>query len=248
MPIERVKMTELAVKRNPYNDIYRAEVGLAYSDAAVARLAGQLGDPNTSVDDAKAQFLKAEQSFLDTIEFAPAEYDNYVFLANLYNTMSEYFDPSYSAKAIDIARRGVEVEPYGPAVRAELARALAVSGRAEEAIREASYALEARSGLRRGRAAALGDLREERAVGQGAGAAQDGRGRQTRSDRSRRVDPSYRGKPHRPVARVGNRHQRCSCVRWRNPWAVEGREPACDGTSAQRKTASAEAHDEHRRL
>jgi tetratricopeptide (TPR) repeat protein len=157
---ERVRMTELAVKRNPYNDIYRAEVGLAYSDAAIARLAGQLGDPNTSVEDARALFLKSEQSLLDTIAFVPPEYDNYVFLSNLYNTMAEYFDRAYLAKAIEIARKGTEVEPYGPAVRAELARALAESGKVDEAIKEAAYAVKLDPGYAQG-ALLLSDIYEK---------------------------------------------------------------------------------------
>ncbi len=98
--------------------------------------------PSRTSQAARTEFLKAEEALLDAIEFVPAEYDNYVFLANLYNLGADYIDPAYGDKAIDIARQGVEVEPYGPAIRFQLARALLRAGEYDEARDEAAYAAE----------------------------------------------------------------------------------------------------------
>jgi len=141
-PDQRVAETQKAVALNPFNDIYRAEVGLAYSDWAIARLSGQAGDPSTAQQEAFELLQKAEQAHLATIEFVPPEYDNYVFLANLYNTMAEYYDPTYYGRAIGIARRGIDVEPFGPAVRVEYARALLSTEKRAEAIEQLEYSLE----------------------------------------------------------------------------------------------------------
>ena len=136
-----------AVKLNPTNDIYRAEVGLAYQDELINALtqalqqqqAGQ--DPSQSLNVAKQRFDLAEAEMLSTIEFVPPEYDNYVFLANLYNLGGQYFDPSYYDKAIEIAKRGIEVERYGPAIRYQLAQAYQGKGQTNDAIRVLKYSM-----------------------------------------------------------------------------------------------------------
>ena len=65
-----------------------------------------------------------------------------MFLSNLYNTMGQaYGDVSYYGKAIDIAKKGIEVEPFGPAIRLEYARALANTGKTDEAVKELEYAM-----------------------------------------------------------------------------------------------------------
>jgi tetratricopeptide (TPR) repeat protein len=92
------------------------------------------------IQSAHAEFLKAEEGLLDTIEFVPWEYDNYVFLANLYNVTADTIDPAYREKAVEIARRGMEVEEYGPAIRFQLARALMELGEYEEAREHAETA------------------------------------------------------------------------------------------------------------
>jgi tetratricopeptide (TPR) repeat protein len=54
----------------------------------------------------------------------------------------QLLDPAYYNKAIDVATRGVvQVEPYGPALRAQLARALYATGRVEPAIAHLKFAL-----------------------------------------------------------------------------------------------------------
>ena len=119
-----------AVSLNPFNDMYRAEVGLAltdevfdaYSAAQAAQAQGQ--DPAASMAAMQLKFQQAEAALLDTIAFVPAEYDNYVFLSNLYNVAGQMIDPSYYDKAVAIADKGIEVEPFGPALRVQRARAL----------------------------------------------------------------------------------------------------------------------------
>jgi len=142
--------TESAIKAmrlNPYNDMYRAEIGLAYTDEIIDNLnaasqAQQQGqDPMPYQQAAAEKIALAEAAFLSTIKFVPWEYDNYVFLANLYNLAGQTVDPSYYEKAVEIARRGVEVERYGPAIRTQLARALISTGKTDEAVKELEYAV-----------------------------------------------------------------------------------------------------------
>jgi len=130
-----------AVKLNPYNDMYRAEVGLAYMDYASQVLASAQQGDTATIQQAYNLMQQAERSFKDTIKFVPAEYDNYVFLANLYIQMGNYFDPAYYEQAKAIALQGIGVEKYGPAVRVEYARALHATQEDPEAIKQLKYSL-----------------------------------------------------------------------------------------------------------
>jgi len=141
---ERVDHVQQAIRLNPYNDMYRAELGLAYTDIAVDYVTQMQsgGDPNTLRPQAELMFSNAEDAFIDVIEFVPWEYDNYVFIANLYNFGAEYLDPAYRADAIEWAEKGVEVEPFGPAIRYQLSRALVGEGRLDEAQEHMEAAVE----------------------------------------------------------------------------------------------------------
>lgn len=133
---ERTAYAQQAVQLNPWNDMYRAEVGLALTDEAIAALNSANTQGGQSAEALRSSFTRAETSLQDTINFVKWEYDNYVFLANLYNLGGQYIDPSYRQKAIDIAEQGTKVEPYGPAVRFQLARALQTIGREDDAVKE----------------------------------------------------------------------------------------------------------------
>ncbi len=143
----RTALTKRAVQLNPFNDMYRAEVGLALTDEVLANLqaantaSASGGDTSQYLAAARQAFVEAEKSFIDTIDFVPWEYDNYVFLANLYNMGAQALDPSYVDKAIAIGKRGIEVEPYGPAIRVQLARAYELNRQPEEAIKQLSIAV-----------------------------------------------------------------------------------------------------------
>lgn len=129
---ERVEAAREAVRLNPNNDMYRAEVGLALLE----QVDGAQGDAQR-----RAAVLAAEESLLDTIKFVPAEYDNYVFLASLYNSAGAYTgDPTYYEKAADIAERGIEIEKYGPAIRLQYASALYSLGDNEESFKQLEIA------------------------------------------------------------------------------------------------------------
>jgi len=142
----RVEQVERALALNPYNDMYRAELGLAHIDNMVGLLnqAKNMGETDALpyIQSARTEFTKAEEALLDTIEYVPWEYDNYVFLANLYNVAADTLDPRYRTDAVEIARKGVEVEEYGPAIRLQLARALLELGEYDEAREHATYAME----------------------------------------------------------------------------------------------------------
>lgn len=131
---DRVNAAEKAATLNPFNDMYRAEVGVAYRDlfiqylnaASQAQSAGQ--DPTPNMNLAAQAYSKSVGSLEDTIKFVPWEYDNYVFLASVHNIAGQTLNPSQYDAAIQTAQRGIDLEPFGPAIRIEMARAL--SGKA----------------------------------------------------------------------------------------------------------------------
>ncbi len=134
---------ERAIEINPYNDMYRLELGSAWHD--MFREAGRVYQQGGWIDAdagarAAAYFERAERAYRGMLEFAPMEYDTYVFMANIYNEAASYLDAAYVEQAIDIARRGVEVQEYGPAVRVQLALAYLSLERVDEAIAELEFA------------------------------------------------------------------------------------------------------------
>ncbi len=137
---QRTEFAQKAVNLNPYNDMYRAEVGLAYTDELFAAVNSAQQGQQVSKEQIQGLFTKAETSLRDTIAFVPWEYDNYVFLTNLYTLGGSVLNPSYLDQAIEVGRAGVRVERYGPAIRFQLARALSEAGQKDEAIRQLAYA------------------------------------------------------------------------------------------------------------
>jgi len=142
----RVQATLNAVKLNPFNDMYRAEVGLAYRDMVISSLngaqqaqaAGQ--DPTQLLEQGTTAFAQSVAAIESTIKFVPWEYDNYVFLASLNNIGGQAIDQKYYEAARDVGLRGVAVEKYGPAIRVELARAYQGLGDLDNALEQASTA------------------------------------------------------------------------------------------------------------
>ena len=138
---ERIAAAQLAVKLNPFNDMYRAEVGMAYRqdlvDAATAEMQAQSSGQDTSQYPPiiNQDFQASIAALKDTIAFVPSEYDNYVFIASVYNIGGSLLNRSYYSDAINWAQKGMQVEPYGPAVRVEYARALLATNRTQEAIK-----------------------------------------------------------------------------------------------------------------
>ncbi|MBE0418010.1 MAG: O-antigen ligase family protein [Coriobacteriia bacterium] len=145
---QRLTHAEASVRLNPYNDMYRAEVGVVYSDAFRSLLqqarneqeAG--GDPGPALEQAERVFRLAEASLLETIAFIPREYDNYLFVTNLYNLAGETLSGRYYADAIEWARKGIEVSEFGPGIRFQYAVALSGTGDLEAAERELLAAME----------------------------------------------------------------------------------------------------------
>ncbi len=140
--MDRVADIEKAIEYNPFNDMYRSELGLAWQDLFIQSVTqGALSDP-AQRDQALGYYQNAEEGLRMAIDFVPTEYDNYVFLANLYNQGGYYFDINYVSKAIEIAKKGIEVEPYGPAIRVQLAFAYTNLGEYDDAIAAAKSAAE----------------------------------------------------------------------------------------------------------
>ncbi len=143
---DRTAYSQKAARLNPFNDMYRAEVGLAFVDESIY-WAQQLGSAEqgseaqtTAFNNLQTTFRQGVDQLQTTIDFVPWEYDNYVFLSNLYALGGDYIDPKYYAEAERVAREGVKVERYGPAIRFQLARALLSQNKPQEAIKELAYA------------------------------------------------------------------------------------------------------------
>jgi len=140
--IDRVKQ---AIRLFPYNQQYRWGLGVAYSDALnlYLRSAGQAqqaGQDTTGYMDAiRGSLGGAVKAFDDAIAFVPQEYDDYVSLADVYNTAGATLDKRYFAPAVKVAREGLAVEPYGTAIRQQLARALVGQGKLDAAERVLRY-------------------------------------------------------------------------------------------------------------
>ncbi|MCE5192115.1 MAG: O-antigen ligase family protein [Actinomycetia bacterium] len=139
---QRVRDIEKAIEYNPYNDMYRSELGLAWQDMFISAVTqGAISDP-AKRSEALGYYQNAEQGLLKAIAFVPTEYDNYVFLSNLYNQGGYYLDITYVDKAVEIAKKGIGVEPYGPAIRVQLAFAYTNLGRYDDAATAAKAATE----------------------------------------------------------------------------------------------------------
>ncbi len=130
-----------AVALNPYNDMYRSEIGKAYMDqmngwlqeASRLQQAGQ--DPSAASQNAYNAFRESVAAYEDVMRFVPTEYDNYVFLSALYNQAGQYFDPRFFNDAIRVAKEGQRAEPFGPLVRFQEATALYHMKREAEAVK-----------------------------------------------------------------------------------------------------------------
>jgi tetratricopeptide (TPR) repeat protein len=136
------EQAKLAVRLNPLNDMYRAEVGMSYRQEMIAAAQAMMQaqesgeDPSAHAALAKEKFDAAVASLKETIAFVPYEYDNYVFLASVYNIGGSLIDPKYYQDAIEWGKKGIEIEPFGPAIRTEYARALLATGKTEEGIKQ----------------------------------------------------------------------------------------------------------------
>jgi Tfp pilus assembly protein PilF len=136
------------VRLNPFDGMYRVQVGLAYEGEVKAFLAAgstaqQQGQDTTPYANAlRDRFARAEAAFKDALRFTPDEYDYYVALADLYNLGGQIIDKRFYTGAVEVARKGIGVERYGPAIRVQLARALFATGQTAEAVRQLEYSLE----------------------------------------------------------------------------------------------------------
>jgi putative inorganic carbon (HCO3(-)) transporter len=143
--LARTAAAQRALRLNPYNATYRQEVGLAhiaevrgYLEAGLK--AYQAGQDTSQYEAAvKSSFASAEAALNDAIAFQPDEYDTYVSLAQLYNIAGQSLGKGYYEDAIAVARRALEVEPYGTAIRVQMAQALLGTGKTAEAIKVLEY-------------------------------------------------------------------------------------------------------------
>lgn len=145
---QQIDSAERAVRLNPYNDMYRAQVGVLHADAFRALLQQAQteqqsgGDVQATLEQAESVFSLAEASLLDTIGFVPMEYDNYLFITNLYNLAGESLSSDYYEDASRWARRGIEVSEFGPGIRFQYAIALDRLGQSVAAKEELLFAIE----------------------------------------------------------------------------------------------------------
>lgn len=144
---ERLEEIEQAIGLNPYNEMYRLELGQAWRDlfrASAQEYSQTVGADGTGDPELLRRTMdlhaRAADAYEAVIEYVPEEYDTYVFLSNLHNEAATYVDSTYADRAIEVAKRGVAVEEYGPAIRVQLAIALLLQNRVDEAIVELGVA------------------------------------------------------------------------------------------------------------
>lgn len=143
---ERVAEIERAIELNPYNEMYRLELGTAWRDLfqssarSYAQSVTSGGADATLRDQTLALYSRAESAYEDVIDYVPQEYDTYVFLANLHNEAATYIDPAYAERAVDVAKRGIVVEEFGPAIRVQLAMSYLLLQRPADAIEALEFA------------------------------------------------------------------------------------------------------------
>jgi putative inorganic carbon (HCO3(-)) transporter len=142
---DRTAAVVRAVKLNSLNPTYRGALGFAYLDEVRAALqagaqAQQNGEDTAPYAEAvKQSFASAETALKDAIAFAPEEYDNYVTLADLYNVGGGALTKDLYQSAIKVAEQGLEVAPFGTAIRVQLARSLLAVGKTAEAVKTLEY-------------------------------------------------------------------------------------------------------------
>lgn len=144
--VERVAEIERAIELNPYNDMYRLELGSAWRDLFRTSAEQYLqsvtsGTPDSAVlYETLDYYTRAEEAYEDMIRYVPEEYDTYVFLANLHNEAATFIKADYAEQAIDVAERGIAVEQYGPAIRVQAAMAYLLLDRPGDAVTELEVA------------------------------------------------------------------------------------------------------------
>ena len=137
---ERVALAEKAARALPYESAYRSEIAIARMDAFVEALLQVDAVRGTANEQAARSlllgaFLETERAMLDAMERSPWDFENYIFLANLYAAAGDYIDPQYYDRSIEVARKGIEEMGivYDARLRFQLARGLHARGQSQEA-------------------------------------------------------------------------------------------------------------------
>lgn len=145
--LERIEEIERAIELNPYNETYR--LGLADAWRSVfSQVLQQYSQTTSDGSGGDAQlrqqgldlYARTTDAYRDVIEYAPLEYDSYVFLANTHNEAATYLDVAYAERGVAAAEEAVRVQKYGPAARVQLAMALLLQDRVDDAISELEFA------------------------------------------------------------------------------------------------------------
>ena len=146
---DRIAAATRAVSLNPANDSYPMMRALAYDQVVWLPELARLEQAEAAGGASEAQIAATldalavtEAAYLAAIEAVPAEYDNYVLLAAVYNGAGRVVDQAYYLKAEERAREALEREPLGGSARVQLAEALARSGAGDESLAVAMEALE----------------------------------------------------------------------------------------------------------
>lgn len=144
----KLARAEAAVRLNPYNDMYLSQVALVRVQTFLGYLERERTEAEAGMDtsetlaQAESALREAEAALIETIEFVPYEYDNYMFIANVYNIAGQALSPDYFQEALRWARKGIEVSQFGPGIRFQYAVALDATGQTDAAIEELLYAIE----------------------------------------------------------------------------------------------------------
>lgn len=142
---ESIEAARRAARLQPLNGVYKEAVGLAYFARAREHLSAGAAAQERGEDTApyaaafREDFTNAERALKDAIAFLPSEYDTYVSLSELFILGGQALSEDLLQSAAQVARRGIEMQPFGTAARMQLARALLALGETDEAVEELEY-------------------------------------------------------------------------------------------------------------
>jgi tetratricopeptide (TPR) repeat protein len=144
---ERTDAADRAVGLNPLVPEHRSTLGAVHGERMVAAMNSlrgareEGGASGPHVQTFAAAFADAEAAYKEAIDFTPWDYANYVNLASVYNSAAWALDDDYYRHAVDTAKEGLEVMPFGTAIRVQLAHALFATGQIVEARETLEYCL-----------------------------------------------------------------------------------------------------------
>ena len=139
----QVAHAQAAVRLDPLSARYRKALALAYV-GEFASAVDAFDAPRTKGAQASAlartlseRFAAAESELRHARDFAPSDFETYIFLAGLYNDAGERLGAAHYREAVAAARDGLRLAPVAPQLHLQLGYAL--QGRGDDAQAAAEF-------------------------------------------------------------------------------------------------------------